>query len=122
MALKSSDGKKTIYIINSALKTARSATNAKVFSRCLLEGVFTDDALYKCTLTGGEYRAGGKANIVRKPQLDQDAISIILGTLWPINAPVVCFSHNFICVIIIFSLLSRCRHGQTKEKRLETVS
>ena len=54
-ALKSSVGNNTVYIGISALKTARGATNNKVFSRCLLEGIFLDEALYKCALTVGEY-------------------------------------------------------------------
>lgn len=78
-SLKSSDGKKIVYIKNEDLKTARAAANAKIFARNLLEGILSDEALYKCTVAGGEFRAAGKGTIVRKPQIDPDAITVILG-------------------------------------------
>ena len=88
-----------------------------------MEGIFSDEALSKCTLSGGEYRAGGKANIVRKPHLDQNAISVIIGKLWPTQCFFYrCFSHNFIYIILIFSPPFRCGHSPTKDERLETIS
>lgn len=58
---------------------AKKAVNATCFAKVLLESAFSDDAILSCTVSGGEYRAGGKANIVKKDALDCDAIAVIIG-------------------------------------------
>lgn len=60
MALKSADGKNVIYIKSGDLKTARAVGNSKLFVRSLMESVFSDEALYHCTLAGGGVQSRGK--------------------------------------------------------------
>lgn len=73
--------KKCFYIKTSDLSQAKLECKASTFARKLLAAVFTDDALLACSVSGGLYKAGGKANITSRPALDSDAISLILGEL-----------------------------------------
>ncbi|KAK3911660.1 Halomucin [Frankliniella fusca] len=69
---------KKIYVTSESLHKAKAAKNASIFSKSLLESVFTDEALYRCSVSGGEYRAAGRAKISRKPALPATIISIII--------------------------------------------
>ncbi|KAE8740269.1 hypothetical protein FOCC_FOCC014230 [Frankliniella occidentalis] len=66
------------YVSSEDLDTAKAAKNASVFSKSLLAAAFTDEALYKCSVSGGQYRAGGRENITQKPALPANVISVIV--------------------------------------------
>ena len=67
------------YISNKDMQNAKLQSTASTFARSLLAAAFTDEALYNCTIAGGQYRAAGKGNITQKPRLDIDVIEVIKG-------------------------------------------
>lgn len=67
------------YISCDDMQKAKAAKAASVFAKALLVGAFTDEALFKCSVSGGEYRAGGRDKITRKPPLPSDTVAVILG-------------------------------------------
>ena len=71
----------SFFISNIDMQKARAAKAASTFAKALLVGAFTDEALYKCTVSGGEYRTGGRANITRKLPLPADVLAVIVGKL-----------------------------------------
>lgn len=72
---------KAFFITTQDMQSAKLQTTASTFARSLLAAAFTDEALYSCTLSGGQYRAAGRANIRQKPALDSNVIAVIVGKL-----------------------------------------
>lgn len=66
-------------VLNEDLTQVKGAKNATWFARALLAAVFTEEALLKCSLAGGEYRAAGRGNFSRKPPLDKEVVEAIIG-------------------------------------------
>lgn len=70
---------KYFYITIDTNNAAKLQDNATKFAKTLLHGAFSDEALYYCSLKGGEYRAAGKGKFTRKPALDQGILALIVG-------------------------------------------
>ena len=61
--------------VSDARKYAKSATQ---YARRLLVGVYTPEALKKCTVAGDWFKAGGRKNMSQKPALDVKGIDAII--------------------------------------------
>lgn len=73
---------KTGVFVNSAILSSikRVATGQKVFARALLDAVFTQEALNKCSLTGSLAKGIGKdKSEATRPGLDANAVAVILS-------------------------------------------
>ena len=61
------------------LQRAKTKLNASTFAKSLLVAAFTDKVLLNHSLSGGQYRAAGRANISQRPGLPADVIAVIVG-------------------------------------------
>lgn len=94
-------------VCNKDLTAAKGAKNATTFARCLLAATFSEKAQYECSLSGGQYRAGGKGNFKQKPALDQDVVSAIIGKyIFMCGCEVACESF-LLCfhILLVFQLI-----------------